>query len=527
MGPLRGTVRPGLRYVGGARAAVFGTGVLLAMSFPPFALVLVPFIALVPLLLFIAELPPGVAGRWSALRAGYGVGILSLGLLLYWIVTALWGRTAMAVPAFVLVVGALAAFTAGFGAALHYVTERTRVRLPLAAAILWTGTEWLQAHLGELSFPWLRLGASLAAFPRLAGAADLVGVGGLTFWIVLVSGLIAQSVLEVRQGRSVRGLAVGMLIVVALPIVYGVWRAERLELIPAAHIAFVQPNISQDLKARGPEAIDSTRAAVRSLIGSIPAGSVDLIALPEVAFPTALENPLERRLVDALAALSATAKAPLLVGAYGTSARARAHGFTNASFIVDGQGLTGDRYDKRHLVPFIEHLPFVPYGLGQRLPGGAAFGQLLPGTSAPVFGEMGARYGVLICFESAFGRHARRFRRSGADVLINMTNDAWFGGEGRISRTSALWQHPAHATLRAIELRVGVVRAANTGISMIVDPIGRVHERTELFAPDARAAIVHTTAGLTLYALWGDWLARGAALASLLLLVIGRVDRDR
>src|SRR5699024_1087091 len=111
-------------------------------------------------------------------------------------------------------------------AALHYVIDRTRVGLPLAAAVLWTGTEWLQAHLGELSFPWLGLGASLAAFPRLAGAADLAGVGGLTFWIVLVNGLIAQGVLELRQGRSVRRLAVGTLIVVTLPVIYGVWRAN-------------------------------------------------------------------------------------------------------------------------------------------------------------------------------------------------------------------------------------------------------------------------------------------------------------
>ena len=93
----------------------------------------------------------------------------------------------------------------------------------------------------------------------------------------------------------------------------------------------------------------------------------------------------------------------------------------------------------------------------------------------------------------------------GVDFLVNMTNDAWYGRESWHGRTTALWQHPAHSILRAIELRIGVARAANTGISLFVDPLGRAFERTEISVPDVRVTTVYTTDTTTLYARLGDW----------------------
>src|SRR5690606_23789234 len=132
----------------------------------------------------------------------------------------------------------------------------------------------------------------------------------------------------------------------------------------------------------------------------------------------------------------------------------------------------------------------------------------------------GPRFGVLICYESIFAGLSRTYRRAGADFLVNMTNDAWYGREPWWARTSALWQHPAHLTMRAIEQRVGIARAANTGISMYVDPHGRTYQRTDLFEPDVRIDTVYTTSAVTLYSRWGDWLATMAAVATLALLVL-------
>jgi apolipoprotein N-acyltransferase len=126
---------------------------------------------------------------------------------------------------------------------------------------------------------------------------------------------------------------------------------------------------------------------------------------------------------------------------------------------------------------------------------------------------------VLICYESTYAEGARSLRLAGADVLLNITNDAWYGREPFYARTTALWQHPAHMVMRAIENRVGVARAANTGISLFVDPIGRVYNTTELFEADIRVDTVRTTDVITFYTRFGDLVGNGAAGAALLLML--------
>jgi apolipoprotein N-acyltransferase len=129
-------------------------------------------------------------------------------------------------------------------------------------------------------------------------------------------------------------------------------------------------------------------------------------------------------------------------------------------------------------------------------------------------------YAPLICYESTYAQGARAFRREGADVLVNITNDAWYGREPWYARTTALWQHPAHMVMRAIENRMGVARAANTGISMFVDPIGRVYDATPLFRPDLRVSPVYTTDVTTFYTRYGDLLGNGSAAAAVLLVLV-------
>ncbi|MYH10495.1 MAG: hypothetical protein F4143_10410 [Gemmatimonadales bacterium] len=129
-----------------------------------------------------------------------------------------------------------------------------------------------------------------------------------------------------------------------------------------------------------------------------------------------------------------------------------------------------------------------------------------------------AAYGTMICYESIFSPLARHYRRNGADFLVNITNDSWFGRDAWWSRSSALWQHPAHLVMRAIETRMGAARSGNTGISKVVDPLGRVSHRTELFGPASFVADVSTTDGLTVYVRFGDVVGTLAALAALLAL---------
>lgn len=498
------------------RALPVLAGVLLALAFPPAVYLLPSFLGLVPLLVFIARLPSGAPGRWSATGGALLTGVLFFGLRLYWMVIALADRSFLAVPAYVLTVLILASVTGAFGWALHYTRERLALPLPLLAAVLWTAAEWVQGHLGPISFPWLTLGTSLSSFPRLAGAADLVGATGLTAWLAAVNGAVAALLL--RAGTApVRARALGgTALLVLLPVGYGVARAAAVDARPTARVAVVQPNISAELRRDRSLALDSSLTVLARLTAGLAESGPDLVVWPEVALPADLAGSPGLR--DSVAALSRTVGAPILVGAYGLQGSGEEAIAFNSAFLVDGRGLIGGRYDKRVLVPFIERVPFLdPVGLERFVGDLRYYGGLGTGVAAPLYAtSAGDRFGVLICYESIFPRLARGYRAAGADFLVAITNDGWYARDTWYGRTTALWQHPGHLVLRAIETRTPIARAANTGFSMVIDPVGRVHERTELFAQEVRIATVATTGDVPVFVRVGDWVGVACVLAALL-----------
>ena len=509
----------------GERMLPLLSGLLLALSFPPFELLLPPFVALVPLLVFIEARSPDEDGRWAAARAGFWAGAVYFGILLYWLIVALIFYSKLAIAAWALTVLVLALFTAAFASGVHYLRRKRIAPLWVVAPLLWTTLEWVQGNLGDLAFPWLGLGSALASYPILAGGADLVGARGMTLVVALVAALVAEAVLRARsRGRWIVPAGVALAVVAAMG-AYGWMRAATLELRPAARVAVVQPNIPEDLKLDRVAGIDSSMKALANLTATLAGENADLIVWPEVAIPAVLTRNYQPEMRQTVLALSAHADAPIVVGAYDELPGER-RAFLNAAFVVDPQGFRESSYGKRHLVPFVERVPFLDPAWLEAITGDLAyFGGLGRGPDTPVWDVAGSNFGILICYESIFAGLARTYRNAGADFLVNMTNDAWYGREPWYARTSALWQHPAHLTMRAIETRVGIARAANTGISMYVDPIGRTYERTELFEPDVRIATVYTTDAVTLFSRWGDWLATMAALATLALLVLARWGR--
>jgi apolipoprotein N-acyltransferase len=171
--------------------------------------------------------------------------------------------------------------------------------------------------------------------------------------------------------------------------------------------------------------------------------------------------------------------------------------YYNAAFLYDATGDRGSHpvYHKRYLVPLVERVPFVnPRWFDLRWFGGFSTG----GVGQLYEVEIG-QFGIMICYESAFEDLSRDYRRRGADFLVNVTNDDWFG------ETTAPFQHAAHLVLRAIENRIGIVRAANSGISEFVDPLGRESKRTRLGEKTFSADIVLTSDVLTIYTRLGDW----------------------
>jgi apolipoprotein N-acyltransferase len=469
---------------------------LLFVAYPPASLVLPSFVALVPFLWALEDARARDGAH--AARAGYWFGVIVNGAILYWMVVALWHFTPLSLLGYLasllLVLGPLWALLAW---ALVRVARRTTLPVWVTFPLLWTATEWILGHLGDIRFPWLGLGTSLVRVPTLVQWADLAGARGVTLWLAWANALVFLALRTRRWRRPAAGLAVSLALVLA----YGVWRERTLVMRPVAKVAVIQPNVGFDEKRENRE----NRAAMDSLVRELMDltrearrdTSVDLVAWPEAAVPHYFyAYPYWEAWIDSLALELRT---PVLAGGLDVVfAPDGSYEYYNAAFLFDttGSARHWPVYHKAYLVPIVERVPFLnPRWFGNL----RWFGGFGKGRVFPVYRIAQGGFGVLICYESAFEGLARGYRRDGADFLLNITNDAWFG------RTAAPYQHASHLVMRAIETRMGVARAANTGISEFVDPLGRVHEPTPLLVERVEAAAVLTSDVRTLYVRWGDW----------------------
>jgi apolipoprotein N-acyltransferase len=247
----------------------------------------------------------------------------------------------------------------------------------------------------------------------------------------------------------------------------------------------------------------------------LDSGVVDLLVWPEAAVPDYFySRPSWEQSIRELAAESAT---PMLVGGLDLDYRSRDdYDVYNAAFLFTPG--VGDLpvYRKRYLVPITERVPFVnpDWFSGREFIGGFGIG-----TEGTIFGAADHTFGVLICYESIFENLSRQFRRDGADFLLNITNDAWFG------RTAAPYQLVAHLTLRAIENRVGIVRAANSGISGWIDPFGRFHEASDLYVEVTAVYPLTTGVAPPLYVRLGDWVGVLSVISAIGLVIWTRTRR--
>ncbi len=244
-------------------------------AFPPFHFLVPSFVALVPLAVWVADQndEPDASASRRVFRGGVWFGVLYFGLLLYWIPQALANFTWWAVPAYLTVVTVLALCAGCFTWVLRRLTYHGGVPLWLALPLTWTALEWVRAHApGGLAFPWLGLGTSLTGYPELVGAAELVGARGITFWLALLNGLIAE---VIRVARSRDGTimaarwATAFTLVLAVPAAWGYWRARTLPVRAVGEVAVVQPNIGAQLRLDGSRSNDST---VASLMRLLPGG---------------------------------------------------------------------------------------------------------------------------------------------------------------------------------------------------------------------------------------------------------------
>jgi len=489
--------------------AAAATAVLLFVAYPPVSLVVPSFIALVPFLWRLADrLEPGGpgAGPDGAAKLGFWTGLLANGLVLYWMVVALWHFTPLSALGYLATILILAAWWAALAWAAVAVQRRTGLPLWAVFPLLWTAVEWLIGHQGEVGFPWLGLGTSLTSVPVLVQWADAAGARGVTLWLAWVNVLVMVALRQRRWKSAAAAFAT-----VAVAAAYGVWRERTIALKPVTVVAVVQPNVGYDEKRqrREEDALVLQLLRLTERAESLP--GVRLVAWPEAAAEGYFVD--HQVWVQWIGSAARRTRVPILAGTL--DAQLYPNGTAdvyNAAFFFDSTGSDASwpSYRKKYLVPIVERVPFVnPRWFGNL----KWFGGFAHGDRFPVYRFAEGGFGVLICYESAFEDLARLYRARGADFLVNITNDAWFG------RTAAPYQHAAHLVMRAIETRMGVARAANTGISEYVDPLGRTYDRTPLEVERVEADTVWTTAGRTLYVRLGDWVGLFSLIGSAALFV--------
>ncbi len=475
------------------------------MAFPTIDFGWLAWVALTPLVLAIRQARPK-----NGFIIGFSFGMVHYAGLLYWAVHTMnqYGNIPMAQAILILIL--LAAYLSlypGLFTALLTWLRPSPGYLIFIAPLLWISLEMVRDRLFT-GFPWDLLGYSQYNHLWLIQAVDMFGVYSLSGLIVFANCVLAMAVLcwlglawqDLVPVRKTACRATAVLVVVLVSVnVYGFRRMRSIDQAAAsadqARVAVIQGNIDQAQKW-DPRFQVLTTVKYRHLSLEPEARSADLIIWPETAAPFYLwdDKVLTGMVLEGIKA----ADSFFIIGSPSYAAGKGQLIYHNSAFMVSPQGESKGRYDKVHLVPFGEYVPlkrFLPF-INKLV---AQVGDFRPGRRGSTLPWNHHQAGVLICYESIFPELARALVRNGADLLVNMTNDAWFG------RTSAASQHFSMAVFRAVENRRFLARAANTGISGFIDANGRILKSTGLFQEAVVAQPVALMTVRSLYNRWGDW----------------------
>ena len=460
------------------------TGALLVLCQAPVSLSWLAYVALVPLF-FVLE--KGKHRRNFLM--GILTGIVCYAGLVYWVVVAMNTYGGIGIPfslcALGLLVVYLALYIGCFSWLAPFLEDRFGLPFLISAPLTWAVLEYVRGHLLS-GLPWALLAHSQYNVLPIVQVVSITGTYFLSSLIVAVNCLIGH-VLSKRRFPLAYGTAV--ILVLAASFVFGAIRLKE----PARGdltACIVQGNIRQDVK------FDEAyrEATVKKYVGLTSSRSPgsDLVVWPETAMPFVF---LQDQAKEEVLALPAAISSPLL---FGTIARDSSGKYYNAAYVIDRHGQIEGGYAKEHLVPFGEYTPLAGYFPFLKDLSVAA-GDFSPGPDhEPIAARLG-RIGVLICFEGIFPDIASETVRNGAQVLVNITNDAWY------NRTSAPYQHFAFYIFRAVETDRYVLRAANTGISAIIDPRGRTVAKTGLFEERVLNGSFSLRDGQTIYVRYGDY----------------------
>jgi len=463
----------------------------------------------------------GPLGR--AFWLGLLTGLVYFAGTLYWIthVMVTYGgiQSWLAVPINLALIAYLALFPALFALIVRRLTLTHGANALLAAPFVWAATELGRTHLFT-GFPWVLVGYSQVTVLPIAQLASVCGVYGLSMLVVAVSAALALAV--VARPATV-GRYAPLAVTVAIVLGIGWWGRQRVEASTLTRsgdpvrVGMVQGNVDQGIKWQPALAGQIFESYVGLTRRAIAAGA-QLVLWPESSTPFMYEeDPFG---AARLRAIVQQAHVSLLFGSDQiewkvVGNRRLPDKYFNAAFLVRPDGTTAGVYRKMHLVPFGEYVPLQKL-LFFAAPLTDQIGTFWPGERAEVLPVDGHRLSVSICYEVVYPSLVREFVRGGSELLTTITNDAWFGA------TSAPYQHFAQASMRAIEEGRYLVRAANTGISGIVDPYGRVVDESAIFQPAVLVGDARFLKDTTIYERYGDVLPYASVLLTVVLLAVSR-----
>lgn len=474
-------------------------GAVTGLSFPPVSLAFLAWVGLVPLIrAWLKSTSPS--------RSGYYGFLWSLGFLfvtLYWVAFntgTYWWAALVSMIALVLFASLNYIFIGWWFGWLQARWGRLALwSLPL----IWVSVEFLRSF-GSLGFPWIALANSQTVLLLPIQNAEITGIYGISLWVVLMNVLLV----EYLDGQARQRAALTLAVIFLFPWVSG-WLL--LPEVPSAtfKVGVVQPNVNA-LEKWVPAAMSEHFDQLNELTYRVAVDSPQVVFWPEAATPAYLRKG-GRPYLQTIQEVLRDVKFPVVTGMpdywrpSGEEVR-----YYNAVGYIDSLGLHEQQYNKIQLVPFGEYIPlsgWIPalkaLNLGQ--------GNFTQGDAYTVFEVDSVPFSVGVCYETTFPGLNRNFVRAGATFLVGVVNDAWY------RTSSGPYQHAAQFRYRAVELRRPVVRAANTGISLVIDQAGRTVARLGLNEQGVFTAGIAPATGLTFYARYGDlfaWLTVLAALGS-------------
>ncbi len=462
---------------------LFFSGVSLTFSFAPFNFSFLAWISFVPFLYFLRN------GK-NPFFKGFVMGFGFFSTLLYWVPfsNVVEGTIVplVVLGSFVLVLYLSLFF--GFSGSLY--NKLNRLGYPFLFPIVFAGLEFLRSLSSVWGFTWGSIGFSQSNLIRLVQFASIGGLPLVTLWVLFLNLFLYLFIIHFKSKTKEKMIYLCFFVtLLIIPFIYSQVIINRKYHVKYKTVCVVQPCVLPNDKRK----TDFDRLLkIKKIIEDSP--DADLYVLPETASPFSLTNSYETELF--FRELASEKAAPIIIGTIDYKREGSNFVYYNAVSIVDSSGIKGI-YRKIFLVPFVERLPFddvLPklkdINLGQ--------GSFTPGADFTVFDIDSLKFSIYVCYEAIFPQILREFVEGGAELLVNITEDGWFG------KTSGPYQHAQMAVFQSIIFRRAVVRSANTGISLACDPYGRVLDKTQIFKEGLIICKVPLVKSKTLYSKIGN-----------------------